>query len=62
LSERPQLWMRVGGNGAGKSTFYRLALESLGLPVVNADPLARILFPDAPEAPSYEAAQQAERC
>ena len=52
--------MLVGGNGAGKSTFFRLALEPLGLPFVNADQLARILFPDAPEAHSYEAAQLAE--
>ena len=32
-----QLWLLVGGNGAGKSTFYRLILEPLGLPFVNAD-------------------------
>lgn len=52
--------MLVGGNGAGKSTFYRLALEPLGLPFVNADLLARIAFPDDPEARSYEAAMLAE--
>ncbi len=39
MSERPQLWILVGGNGAGKSTYYRLALEPLGLPYVNADVL-----------------------
>jgi len=53
--------MLVGGDGAGKSTFYRLALEPLGLPFVNADLLARIVFTDAPEMHSYEAAQLAER-
>lgn len=53
--------MLVGGNGAGKSTFYRLTLEPLGLPFVNADLLARIVFPEDPEAHSYEAAQLAER-
>jgi predicted ABC-type ATPase len=53
--------MLVGGNGAGKSTFYRLALEPLGLPFVNANLLARIVFPEDPEAHSYEAAQLAER-
>jgi predicted ABC-type ATPase len=53
--------MLVGGNGSGKSTFYRLALEPLGLPFVNADLLARIVFRDAPEMHSYEAAQLAER-
>lgn len=61
MSERPQLWILVGGNGAGKSTYYRLALEPLGLPCVNADVLARIVFAEAPEAHSYEAAQLAER-
>ena len=61
MSERPQLWILVGGNGAGKSTYYRLALEPLGLPFVNADLLARIVFAEAPEAHSYEAAQLAER-
>jgi predicted ABC-type ATPase len=52
--------MLVGGNGAGKSTFYRLALEPLGLPFVNADLLARVAFPDDPEAHSYDAAMLAE--
>ena len=61
MSERPQLWILVGGNGAGKSTYYRLALEPIGLPFVNADVLARIVFAEAPEAHSYEAAQLAER-
>lgn len=53
--------MLVGGNGAGKSTFYRLYLEGLGLPFVNADILARIAYPDAPEGHSYEAARLAEQ-
>ncbi|MFM7651779.1 MAG: zeta toxin family protein, partial [Vulcanococcus sp.] len=52
--------MLVGGNGAGKSTFYRLALEPLGLPFVNADVLAGVVFPDDPEAHSYDAAILAE--
>ena len=42
----------MGGNGAGKSTYYRLALEPLGLPCVNADVLARIFFAEAPETHS----------
>jgi predicted ABC-type ATPase len=61
LSERPQLWILVGGDGAGKSTDHRLALKPLGLPCVNADGLARIVFAEAPEAHSDEAAQLAER-
>ncbi len=55
-----QLWLLAGGNGAGKSTFYRLYLEPRGLPFVNADLIARELFPEAPEAHSYEAARLAE--
>jgi dephospho-CoA kinase len=38
-----QLWLLVGGKGAGKSTFYRLVLEPLGFPFVNADRLARLM-------------------
>ncbi|MCT0226006.1 AAA family ATPase [Synechococcus sp. CS-1328] len=52
--------MLVGGNGAGKSTFYRLYLQPLGVPFVNADVLASVAYPDAPEAHSYEAAKLAE--
>jgi predicted ABC-type ATPase len=53
--------MLVGGNGAGKSTFYRLYLEPLGLPFINADNIARQLYPQASEAHSYEAARLAEQ-
>lgn len=56
-----QLWLLVGGNGAGKSTFYRLVLEPLGVPFVNADRLAQLVYPDAPEEHSYEAARLAEQ-
>ena len=52
---KKQLWMLVGGNGAGKSTFYQQALQPLGIPFINADVIAKELFPDAPEAHSYEA-------
>jgi predicted ABC-type ATPase len=55
-----QLWLLAGGNGAGKSTFHRLYLAPRGLPFVNADVLARELFPDAPQRASYEAARVAE--
>ncbi len=44
----------------GKSTFYKTRLESLGLPFVNADVIAKKLYPDTPEAHSYKAAQIAE--
>jgi len=52
--------MLVGGNGAGKSTFYRLYIEPLGLPFINADILAKIAYPDDPEGHSYEAAKLAQ--
>jgi predicted ABC-type ATPase len=56
-----QLWMLTGGNGVGKSTFYKLYLKPLGLPFVNADIIAKFSFPDAPEAHSYEAAKLADQ-
>lgn len=61
MSVKKQLWILVGGNGAGKSTFYKLYLEPLGLPFVNADVLAEMVYPDAPEAHSYDAAKLAEQ-
>ena len=60
LSPQKQMWILVGGNGAGKSTFYRLYLQGLGFPFVNADVLARIAFPDSPEQSSYQAALLAQ--
>ncbi|MEE9356015.1 MAG: hypothetical protein V3U75_10545 [Methylococcaceae bacterium] len=43
-----QLWLLAGGNGAGKSTFYWTRLEPLGLLFVNANIVAKQLFPDQP--------------
>jgi predicted ABC-type ATPase len=45
-----QLWLLAGGNGAGKSTFYRTRLKKLGIPFVNADVIAKEIFPDTTEA------------
>ena len=59
MNTRKQLWLLVGGNGAGKSAFYRLKLQPLGIPFVNADVIAKQVFPDSPEEHSYEAAQMA---
>jgi predicted ABC-type ATPase len=61
LNISKQLWLLAGGNGAGKSTFYRTQLEVRGLPFINADILARQLFPEHPEQHSYEAAKIAEQ-
>ncbi len=53
--------MLTGGNGAGKSTFYRTRLASKGLSFINADILAKQLYPQAPENHSYDAAILAEQ-
>lgn len=55
-----QLWVLVGGNGAGKTTFYETMLKVLGLPFINADLIAKDMFPDDPEGQSYAAAKLAE--
>ncbi len=57
----PDLWLLVGGNGAGKSTFYERFLRSKQIPFVNADLFARALWPTEPEKHSYEAALIAEK-
>ena len=56
MSRGKQLWILAGGNGAGKSTFFRMQLAPLGLPLVNADILAKELYPESPEEHSYDAA------
>lgn len=50
LDRRPVIVAIAGPNGAGKTTYYRLYLEKLGLPYLNADDLARELETDAYEA------------
>ena len=52
-----QLWVLAGGNGAGKSTFYRTRLKAQGMPFINADILAGQLYPHDPEKHSYDAAK-----
>lgn len=56
-----QLWLLAGGNGAGKTTFYKTQLKPLNLPFVNADNIARELFPLNSEEHSYQAASIAEQ-
>lgn len=46
----PLLVMLAGPNGAGKSTFYEAHLQTLGLPFLNADVLARTTGQNAYEA------------
>jgi len=50
----------AGGNGAGKSTFYKYYLEPQGIPFINADIFAKQIYPQAPELHSYDAAIIAE--
>ena len=52
-----QIWILAGGNGSGKSTFYNTQLKPLGLPFINADSIAKELYPEAPESHSYDAAK-----
>jgi len=58
---QPELWILVGGNGAGKSTFYEKFLARRNFPFINADNIARSLWPDEPEKHSYAAALIAEK-
>lgn len=50
------MWVLAGANGSGKSTFYRLMLAPSGIRWINADDIARTLWPDDPEGHSYAAA------
>jgi predicted ABC-type ATPase len=59
-TEFPVLLVLAGSNGAGKTTFYELYLERLGLPFVNADRIAQILDPSHPGQVAYQAARVAD--
>src|SRR5690606_16199082 len=58
---QPELWLLVGGKGSGKSTFYERFLARRNLPFINADNIARSLWPEEPEKYSYAAALIAEK-
>lgn len=60
MQKHKQLWVLAGGNGSGKTTFYETRLAPLNIPFVNADVIAREVFPDAPEINSLHAAKIAE--
>ena len=56
----PALIVLAGSYGAGKTTFYELYLERLGLPFINADRIAQTLDPSRPEQVAYQAADIAD--
>jgi predicted ABC-type ATPase len=56
----PLLHLLAGPNGSGKTTFHEQVLGPVtGLPFINADVIARELWPNARRDRSYEAAQLA---
>jgi len=61
LTESKHLWILAGGNGAGKSTFYRLYLSKYGIKLVNADLIAKEIDSKSPENLSYHAAALASK-
>jgi len=56
-----QLWVLSGGNGAGKSTFYRLFLAPRGIKLLNADLIAAEINSESPEKAGYVAAHLISR-
>ncbi len=58
--DAPLLIVLAGSNGAGKTTFFELYLQSLELPFVNADAIAQVLSALDPARVAYEAAGLAE--
>ncbi|EIT72066.1 MULTISPECIES: AAA family ATPase [Hydrocarboniphaga] len=58
----PLLHLLAGPNGSGKTTFYEQVLGPVtGLPFINADVIARQLWPGSDRDRSYEAAKIAEQ-
>ncbi|MCD4743742.1 MAG: zeta toxin family protein [Desulfobacteraceae bacterium] len=61
MTESKHLWILAGGNGAGKSTFYRLYLSKYGIKFINADLIAKEIDSKNPEDLSYQAAALASK-
>jgi len=58
----PLLHLLVGPNGSGKTSFYAQLLGPVtGLPFINADIIARELWPGSDRDRSYAAAKVAEQ-
>lgn len=56
----PTLYILVGGNGSGKTTYYDRFLKPAGLLFVNADIIAKDRFGDLAASKSLDAAKIAE--
>ncbi len=56
MANSRQLWVLTGGNGAGKSTFYKLHLAKYGIKFLNADLIAQDMDGENSESLSYHAA------
>ncbi|MGE3260792.1 MAG: zeta toxin family protein [Bacteriovoracia bacterium] len=54
-----QLWILTGGNGSGKSTFFKIMLKPLGVSFVNADMLALTLGEPITDEKSRQAQKMA---
>jgi len=61
MTKSKHLWILAGGNGAGKSTFYRLCLSKYGIKFVNADFIAKEINSKNSENLSYHAAALAAK-
>lgn len=62
MSRSKQLWVLAGGNGSGKSTFFRTSLLARqGVLFLNADLIAKSINADSPETVSYNAAGVAQK-
>lgn len=57
---KPRLVVLVGGNGAGKSTYFDLYLKPKGFAFVNADLIAKDLYAEQAQEQSRKAAKVAE--
>ena len=60
MPNKKQLWVLAGGNGAGKSTFFKHYLVDYGIKLVNADLIAKEINAEKSEQLSYDAATIAE--
>lgn len=59
--QKKNLWIIVGGNGAGKTTFFEKVINKSGsVPFVNADLIAKYTFGEDAEKRSYDASKIAE--